>query len=112
MEILNNKTNKNNSTTNAGNNDVEKEIILTQSLFDAILDDEELVFEDDYCLDNFDLDSVINSDIIEMAGLRYIFGFTAYHFKAKYPYLSQTNDPLKATTDCPDWITTNASKVI
>jgi len=88
-ELLENKniSNENNA------NEAEKDIILTQSIFDAILDGNDLIFdEDEFDFEIKNMNENINNDIISMAGLEYITGFVAHHFRAKYPHLMSNGD--------------------
>ncbi|KAF0752389.1 Uncharacterized protein FWK35_00020649 [Aphis craccivora] len=74
MDILNKKKNN------------EEEIVITQDIFVAILDGKELIYEEEPIdLSNTDIFSSVTS----MAGLQYIIGFVAHHFKNKYPELGQ-----------------------
>lgn len=69
-------------------NETEKDIILTQSIFDAILDGNELIFDEhDFDLEIHNIDENITNNIVSMAGLEYVTGFVAHHFRAKYPCL-------------------------
>lgn len=82
--------NKNISTTN---NEIEKDIILTQSIFDAIIDSNDLIFdEEEFDFEIKSMDENINNNIVSMASLEYITGFVAHHFRAKYPYLISNGD--------------------
>lgn len=82
--------NKNISNTN---NEIEKDIILTQSSFDAILDGNDLIFDEhEFDFEIKNMDENINNNIVSMAGLEYITGFVAHHFRAKYPNLISNGD--------------------
>jgi len=62
----------------------EEEIVLTQDIFDAILDGKELIYEEE----PIDLSNTeISRSVTSMARLQYITGFVAHHFKNKYPEL-------------------------
>lgn len=65
----------------------DNEIVLTHNIFDAILDGEELVFEE-YPSEFYEIDN----DILLSAGLKYISGFVGHKFKTKYPNRGPINN--------------------
>lgn len=81
----------------------ETEIVLTHDVFNDILDGKDIDYDSFEYSNIEEIHTDQSTDLISDAGLKYISGFVAHHFKGKYQ-LGESTKTYTATSECPEWI--------